>query len=172
MLLTGLTCACELREGLLLCFVEASTARRSWRMHSEPLRAAMRLCCSLLGNPGRALAIGRTGGRAGFASMLWLGLCTQTLRAACTKAGTLVQSPPQRRCRKQARIKGCWCGSKSAAPACLSSPRIPALSTSCRSQLSPRCSVALTPALLPARNAFTFSTTLWTEGRVTTPPHR
>lgn len=49
--------ACEPSEGLLLCFAEASAARRSRRLlHPEPLPAATRLCCSLLGNAGRARA--------------------------------------------------------------------------------------------------------------------
>lgn len=70
--------ACEPREGLLLCFAEASAARRSRRLpHSEALRAATRLCCSLLGNAGRARAAERAVGRAAFAS-------TPTLRVTCT----------------------------------------------------------------------------------------
>lgn len=118
----------------------------------SPCESATRLCCSLLGNAGRALARGFSGGRAGFASVLRFGLCTQTFRAACTKADTLVQSPPSRRCQKRAHMEGCWCRSSlGASQQPISSPGIPALSTSCRSWLSPHCSVA--PALLPAWNA-------------------
>lgn len=87
--------ACELSEGLLLCFAEASAARSRRLPHSEALRAATRLCCSLLGNAGWARTAGTAGGRAAFAS-------TQTLR------DTWVQSPLQRRCQKHTHIKVCW----------------------------------------------------------------
>lgn len=87
-----------------------------------------------------------------------LGLCTQTLRAACTKPDTLLQSPPRRCCRTRAHAKGRWCRSSlGASQQPQRSSCVPALSTSCRSQLSPHRSVPLTPALLPACNAVLLS---------------
>lgn len=173
MLLTGLTCACELSEGFLPRFAEPSTARRSWRMHSEPLRTATGLCCSLLGNAGRALARGGTGGRAGCTSMLWFGLRTQTLRAACPEAETWVQSPPHRCSQKRVHNKGCWCRSRLGAsqqpqPTPLPLASQPALPHAGASFLHV-FSVALTLALLSACNAVTFSKLLWMEGRAITP---
>lgn len=134
--------ACEPREGLLLCFAEASAARRSRRLpHSEALRAATRLCCSLLGNAGRARAAERAVGRAAFAS-------TPTLRV------TRTTQTPEYRCllfniaaRSTPTPKFAGTGCKSAAPD-TTLPLAPQPSTSCTSWLSP--SLALTPALLPA----------------------
>lgn len=126
MLLTGLKCACEHGEGLLLCFVVASSARRFWRMHWEPLRAATRLCCSLLGNAGGALARGRSGRRAGFASMLWAwslhansqGCLYKTRHLAAVSSSTLLSDAgPRQRSLVQEQS-----GRKSAAPAFLLRP--------------------------------------------------
>lgn len=97
MLLTGLTCLRA--QCFTAVFWGGKQWTKCWRMHSEPLQAATRLCCSLLGNAGRALA------RAGFASLLW--------------TDNLVQSISKHRCQLQAHVKGCWC--KSAPRACLSS---------------------------------------------------
>lgn len=142
-------------------------------MHSETLRTATGLCCSLLGNAGRALARGGAGGRAGCASMLWLGLRTQTLRAACPEAETWVQSPPHRCSQKRVHNKGCWCRSRLGAsqqpqPTPLPLASQPALPHAGASFLHV-CSVALTLALLSACNVVTFSKLLWMEGRAITP---
>lgn len=90
MLLTVLTGACQLSEGLLLHFVGASTTRRSWKMRSEPLRAANEALLLSAGKHGQEALPGE---ELDLPAWLWLGLCTQRLRAACAKANW-VQSPP------------------------------------------------------------------------------
>lgn len=77
MLLTGPTCLRA--QCFTAVFWGGKQCTKSWRMHSEPLQAATRLCCSLLGNAGRALA------RAGFASLLWLGPRTHPNRGTAWK---------------------------------------------------------------------------------------
>lgn len=121
----------------------------------EQLRGSAALCWEMLAEPSQEAVLGE---ELDLPVCSGLGLCTQTLRAACTKADTLLLSPPRRCCRKRPHAKGRWCRSSLGAS---QQPRrsscVPALSTSCRSQLSPHRSVPLAPALLPACNAVLLS---------------